>query len=366
METKNILNGGIEELRQMQSDLKLRDDVKTQIYDTVLKSENVELQLKNAQRDMKEAKEDTINKRYAGVVSSFDKELEEDRSKLRTAISKRKKAKNDGIKDRIAKETLDLKAENKKLKSEVGNEFRTNGVPSWCNTSFYNSMYCTSSLYDWIVFIVTSIICLAVIPGFFDLVLSWFWLWKILLHILIVVIFLAIYITIWLSTKDRFKPIILEMTERRDRIMDNKRQINRIRRSIKKDTDDSMYNLNDFDDEINEINKRIKITEEKKAQAVNEFEHKIKPVIIKDIEDSNSPEIERMQSRLSELTDNRRELEEKQKEIMYKITSSYEAFLESRNVNIESVNMMIEVIESGNASTVSDALNYINNTQEDK
>lgn len=359
MEEQSILNGGIEELNIIQEMLEKRDSIKEEIENVIIRTGKLEGDTALAEKETQDTIDSTIKKRMAEVSASFDKEINDEKGKLRAIRNKRDKAKNKGIKQRIDAETEELRKSVRDLNTEIRTVFKTKGVPGFCNTGYYYSMYCPRTIHDWVVLVCTLLMCIIVIPTVLYCVLDWFWLWKILLAAGVIAVFAALYITIWLSTKDRFKATIVEMRGKRDAISVNKKEIRKIKKAIKKDKDESQYNLGGFDEEIGEIESRIKVTAEKKRLALEEFDKNTKPAIISEITGRNRESIEAMNKEIGELTAKRRSLEAEQKDIVYNITSSYEAFLGSEYMKPNKIEELKDVIQSGSAATIIEAINYI-------
>lgn len=359
MEEQSILNAGIDELNIIQEKLERRDYIKEEIENVIIRTGRLEGDVSLAEKQTKDTIDLTIKKRMSEVSASFDKEINDEKGKLRAVRNKRDKAKSKGMKQRIDEETEELRKSVRDLNTEIRTMFKTKGVPGFCNTEYYYAMYCPSSPGDWLVLACTALICIIAIPVILYCVLDWFWLWRLLLSTGVIAVFLAIYITVWLSTKDRFKATIVEMRGKRDAIRVNKKEIRKIKKSIKKDKDESKYNLGSFDEEIGEIESRINVTAGKKKVALDEFDRNTKPAIIAEITGRNKENIEAMNKEIGELTARRRSLEAEQKDIAYEITSSYEAFLGSEYMSPNKIEELKSVIQSGNAATIIEAINYI-------
>ncbi len=363
MQEQNILNGGIDELNAIRSALEKRDSMKEEIENIVIRSGRLEGDIAAEKKITKNNIDDTISKRIEEVGSSFDKEINEEKGKLRAAKGKRDKAKNKGIRQRIEDETQSQRKAIKELDDEIKTEFRSKGVPSICNTFYYYAMYCAGSVQEWLVLACSVLVFIVGIPCLLYGVLDWFWLWKIILDVVVIAVFLGIYITVWLNTRDRFGPVLLEMRGKRDAISEYKKEIRKIKREIKKDEDESRYNLGSFDEEIKEIETRIKVTADKKRQALEEFDKNTRPVIEQEITDRNKEKIQEMENELEELTGKRRSLEISVKDLSYDITSSYEAFIGKEYMSVNRIDELASVINGGNATNIIEAVNYIKEHQ---
>ena len=75
------------------------------------------------------------------INSSYDQEIGKGQERLKKARAKREKAKSQGIKERIAEETSELREHNRDLKVQMRTLFQKNRVPAWCGTTFYYALY---------------------------------------------------------------------------------------------------------------------------------------------------------------------------------------------------------------------------------
>lgn len=359
MDDKNILQGGMKELEELGNDLSRRDELENALSSVTAEEKETGERLEAYEKDVENEIESTVKKREKEVVESFDRDINEESKKLKRVNNNRGKAKKKGQKERIKEETKNNTDEITRLNREIDSEFRAVGVPAICNSTFYYAMYFTKTWMDWIIFIVTSLMCLAIIPGLVDMLASWHWIVKTIVHILIVVIFIVVYITVWLCTKDRYNQVIGDMRDKRDDIAENKKIIRAIKKRIKEDKNEEMYNLNDYDTEIVEIRKRIDDISDRRKAAVEEFENVMKPALIKDIENKYEGDIKEHKKKIAELSEKRRNLEDEQKELGAKITSSYKAYISEEYLDATVVEEMKHVMQEENISTISEVVKYM-------
>ena len=88
-------------------------------------------------KQMADAVGSTVKKRREDLSSSYDVEINKAQDLLKKARAKREKAKNQGIKERIAEETSELHEYNKELVSRMKAKFREYHAPSWCRSLLY-------------------------------------------------------------------------------------------------------------------------------------------------------------------------------------------------------------------------------------
>ena len=71
----------------------------------------------------------TIKKRRSEIDSSYDKEIAKGQERLKKARTQREKAKNKGMKERIAEETSVLREHNRDLQVQMKTMFQKDKVP---------------------------------------------------------------------------------------------------------------------------------------------------------------------------------------------------------------------------------------------
>ena len=199
-----------------------------------------------------------------------------------------------------------------------------------------------------------------VFPAVVLLIADPWWLWKLIWWVVIDVIMLAIYMTIYLISKDRDAGILDEVREIRDKITENEKKIRKISSDIKKDPDESSYNLGEYDDEIKNIEAAVEEASLKKSGKLKEFEEFTKQTIIDRLNSEYMPEISEKQRILEEKTDVYDRLNQKFIELNQTIEDKYERYLTKQFSNRQKLQRMIELIETGQAVNIGQARELIN------
>ena len=95
-----------------------------------------ERELETAKKAVSDSVNQTIKRRLDEINSSYDQEIGKGQERLRKARAKREKAKSQGVKERIAEETSELREHNRDLKVQMRTMLQKNRVPAWCGTTF--------------------------------------------------------------------------------------------------------------------------------------------------------------------------------------------------------------------------------------
>ena len=111
------------------------------------------------------------------------------------------------------------------------------------------------------------------------------------------------------------------------RIKANQKSIKAIENFIHKEKDDSIYNLEHYDEKLSELEKEaVKIVEEKQ-NALNLFENDTKNLIIEEINKRRMPKYNQMKEEERELEDYLNRLEEELQVNTLTLSNQYEAYL---------------------------------------
>lgn len=359
MEVNNILNGGVAELNVLKGELEKQSEIRSAVTQSNVYKQQLEKQIAAEEKLVQDTINATIAKRKNEISKTFDKEISKEKDNLRGIKSRKEKAKNKGIRDRISSETSHLVEANKALHSEIRTAFGNKGIPKYCDSSWYYALFMPKSIKEILVFILVAIFLVIAFPMILVNVINGKWWLDIIVYVLTVMITAAIYVTIYLLTKDKDKALLVQMRAKRGDIISNEREIRRIKRAIKTDKDESMYNLGEYDSRIKMSEDTINGIVAKKNEALADFEQNTKNTIIQDITNQSKEKIEELKAELKKAIETKNENEKKQQEVTMSITSKYEALMGKDMLDIVKVEQMIQLINEGNAANVSEAINKL-------
>ena len=276
----------------------------------------LEDQLRTREKAVADTIARTVKARGEEIARSYDAEIGKTEDQLKKVKAKREKARNQGVKGRIAEDTQSLSKENEELKGRIRTLFRANHVPGYCAGGLYYSLYFTRGLKEMgILLLVLLIFFLAVPCGIYFAVPERKTWYLIPIYLADIPIFGGIYVKIGNSTKMKHMDALREGRSIRNRIQANKKQMKAIARTIRRDKNDAVYNLEKFDDEIAQLDQDLLQTNKKKKEALAAFDTVTKTILSDEIMESNKPEIDRLRGELAkaveELKAVRTELKEK-------------------------------------------------------
>ena len=304
----------------------------------------------------------TVKKRREAIQSSYDTEIGKLQDKLKKAKARKEKAKNQGMKERIKEETMELHEHNRELKVRMKTLFQQDRVPFICHTNFYYAMYFPRGFKEVFTLLLTFAFCFGLIPyGVYLLLPEKKTLYLALIYGAAVLIFGGIYILVGNLTKDRHLNALKEGRSIRSLIASNNKKIAVITSSIKRDRNENVYDLEKFDDEIAQLNQDLEETSQKKKDALNTFENVTKTIITDEIMGNSRPKLEALAEKEQEAEDRLRYTETVIKEKKIYITDTYESYLGREFLVPEKLEELKKIMENGTAVNLSEAMEEYRN-----
>ena len=344
MAEQNILNGDQQVLEQILGDINEHAEKKERLERMSVSIRDITKEIDSTTKAMEDEISSRISESTDSICAGYDKAVSQDKDTIKQVQADRDKAKMQGIKERIASETASLRAENKSLQNEIN------------DNSFFMALYISRKVRDVLVYtlfllivfalIPAALYLLPVIPAYVPVIYAG------VMGILLLIIGRSVYINLILAHKDT----IMAARDTRYKIRDNKRIIKKTQHSIKKDKDEAMYGLESFDNRINSIGDNIKKTEEEKQNALREFEETVKPDLVKEVEGRYLDKLNLMREELAKKKDEYMKLDDLIKQQRIYISSNYEAYLGKEFVNVQRLTELDNIISSGEAQTISQAM----------
>ncbi len=362
-ENSNILNGDLTSLRGYRSLVEEYDNARAMSGQAAAEEKRLEKELALSKKNLRDNIESTVKKRRSEVADKFNDEIGRSQDRLRKVKSKREKAKDKGVKGRIAEETADLTEQNKELRKNIRAELKSAKLPGFCGSGFYFMLYFTKGAAEVLGCALMIILMFLLLPAAVYLALPLEKLpeaWTIpsfaITYFVVIIIVFFIYKIIGDITKHRHNEELKSVRTLHDRIVSNKKQIAVIRRSITRDKNEEMYGLGDFDSQIKTIEDEInQITRDKDA-ALKNFDEVTGAEVKAEIENREMPRINELEAGYNETVKHRESLDASVKNLGLKISTEYEAFLGKDFTDTAKLDELISIMETGRAATVSEAI----------
>ena len=309
----------------------------------------------------------TVTERREEIGDNYRREAEKVLGRQKKVRAERSKAKAAGVKSRIQDETADLWEENRRLKKELNARMRQNKVPAFCNTFYYFAIYFTKGWLDALVLIATFLMAFLVLPcGTYFLLPKRNALYLIFIYIAVVVLFFGLYVLIGNYTKDRHMETLKECRKIRDVISSNRRRIRAITRSIEKDRDEQLYELDDFDARLDKLNAELQDIEDKKAAALKQFDNVTVKKIKQEIEGNSQAQVDELNQGIEEAGAQLEQTQGRIRALNLKLTDEYIPYLGREFMEKKALSGLEQILVDGAASNLTEAKQLYLEQQADK
>lgn len=357
MAEDNVLTGGIETLYTMKENLLELEGYKQKSAELAKEEEKLEKDISLKEKAINDEISEVTKKRKDDIENSFEEQISKTKVRLKKVKAKKDKLKDAKVSERIKIETSELMEERRQLKEEIKSVFRLNHIPRAFNNNLYYSIYYPRSIKDILIIRIAIALCFLALPVcIYQGLLPKESKWLIITYFVTVLVFGGVYVIINHITKEKHQEVPMQIRTLRSKLAVNLKKIKVIERGIRKDKDESGYGLDKFNDEIADLETEVaNITEEKKAALVT-FETTTKYVIIEEIKNRKQKELDDLKMNHGRVYEEQRNAEEKVKQYSLEISSKYESFVGKENMSIDRINRLIELVESGEVTKVSDAI----------
>lgn len=360
MEGLNLLTGGIEQLNEIKECMLELYGYQSNNDSVLLKEEMLEKSIADLKQDIKEEIQKTTKKRRQEIEDAFEKQEDKLQTKKKRIREKRERNKNDKMSERMENETSTLRAENSQLKLESRTLFRHKHIPLFCNTKLFYALYAPACFSDILLILATLIITLLIIPcGIYFLLLpEERTLYLIIIYVLTVIFFGGIYLILGNRTKGKYTEEIQKVRGIRGKIRINNRKIAVIKRNIRKDRDESSYDLQDFDEELRKLEQELAEVASQKKEALATFDNTTTGIIHAEIEANYQNQLTALREEYERIKASIIKAEERIKELTIKLASDYEPFLGKEFMSLKQLDTLINILQAGNATNISEAIAF--------
>lgn len=356
----NLLNSGVQALQEMQEKL-------SELYEYQAKQERLAEEEKRLADNIQEVEkalanevQTTVKKRRKEIEDTFETQIGKVKAKIKKAKDRRDKNKELQVSDRIDSETVSLREENYNFNKEIKSIYKQNHIPSIFNTKLFYALYFPRIFTDFILLLAILLIMLLVIPCsiYYFLLPEEKILYLILIYLVVAAVSFGLYMLIGNKVKDKHLERFQQIKQIRENIRLNQRKIAVIKRNIKRDRDESVYDLEDFDKEIEKLEMEAKEINTQKEEALATFDKTTSHVIVDDIENQYKEKTESLKSEHKKISSDYSDTEEKIKALTLQIANEYEPYIGKDLMTLDHLMTLINIIQAGNANTISEAIAY--------
>lgn len=324
-----------------------------------------ERELEAARKEVSDTITRTIKQRTEEISSSYDVEIGKAQERLKKVRAKREKAKNQGVKDRIAEETKELKEERRGLQVQLKTGFQKDRVPAFYRTGLYYALFYPRSFGELGLFLLVLLLCFLAVPCGIYFLIPQRKLWQlILIYFLDVLGFGGLYVKLGNHARLHYQEAIKEARGIKNQLRGNQKKIRIVTRTIQRDGNESIYNLEKYDDEIACVEQELSEITQKKKEALVTFENVTKNILSDEIEGSHREHIEELERSLKETETTLRSLENSIREQNIHITDTYGPYLGKEFLDTDRLAELTRFISDKSASNITEAIELYKREQE--
>ena len=253
----------------------------------------------------------TIRKRRQEIQSTYDDRLDDNRARKKKVANKRDKKKEERMDKRYHEETKGLRESDKDLQVEMQTLLRKYKLPSFCGKKLYFALFYARNVKEFGLKILSFLIGFCGIPGLVTILVKKLVLdtkkdinvafWCALVAAGTFILLLLIYFAIYSRTKIKHMDALTQARSIRDKMIANKRQAKAIRHSISKDHDDSQYNLDAYDEKLDNLDAEADAIGKEKQEALRVFEEETTAMITEEINNRRLPALEALKEEKASL-----------------------------------------------------------------
>ncbi len=344
------------EARQAVEDLDRMEEEYDQLE---MEEKQLKRQLDGEKKAVDNSISQTVKKRREEIHSSYDKQIGKEQERLKKVKAKREKAKNQGMKERIGEETAGLREANRQLELKLKGLFQRERLPLSCRRTWYYALYMPRTLKEFLILSASILFFFAALPWGIHLLIpedvrrSWM---LIVIYLLDILFFGGLYLALANRTKMKDPETIRQGRQLRDAIHTNQKKIRRITKSIRRDRNESVYDLDQYDDQITRISQELADLTAKKQEALNTFNTVTQTIISDEIISNSKDRIDQLDRDHTRTEGRLKELEQKIKELALQITDRYESYIGKEFLQPDRLAELARLIRSGQAANLSDAI----------
>ena len=355
MEPITDLNAYLEEARQ-----KVEENNAVRARSAELAKQQSELfaELNQEKKTLQNTIEKTVSERRSEVAQNYDAQLNDIQSKLKKVRAERERARNEGIRERISRETEEHHNDIRSLRSQIGTELKNAGLPSFCDSDLFYAVFMPESFVQVLILIAVLALCFFLIP-----VGIWFIGFKdqgavplIIIYVIDIAVFLGLYITISQKTVVDNQSVLKTVRQLRKGIDDDEKKIEAITRNIREDRNESEYNLISYDDDIARLEQQLADVTMKKKDALDTFENVTRNIITDELTNNAKPAMDELERQRAAVSSELCQAETRRNELSMEISNRFESYLGREFMQPDKLEALSDIVRNGTAANISEAI----------
>ncbi|MDO5520547.1 MAG: hypothetical protein Q4G58_08660 [bacterium] len=363
MNKGNVLEEGVWELEKLRDQLIGLDQYKRELSNNDIAEQQLEMGLQQKEAQINNEITAVVNQRQQEIAQSYEEQIKRQNAKIKKIREKKEKNKSEKVKERISSETQMLRDSNKKLSEDVSYEFRQGKIARVYNNRLYFAMLAPKGMSDVLLDIIVLLLLFIALPK------SLYWIMtpknRVLFYVvtygLIILGTGILYYIAYYATKLKNPDAIENSRELRYQMRQNDKQIAKIKRRITKDKDESIYNLDSYNKEIQKLEKKIREIQQEKNEALATLQNTTSNVLASEVRAKHQMEISDLQSQYEVQKEQTHHVEEQIAMITSDLTNNYQAYIGKDLMNVEAVDELIEIMNINQLRAISEGIQLYRN-----
>ncbi len=355
---ENILSGGVELLEALKGKIVELDDCRQRIYELNASEEACEKKIASAEKAKSDEIAKTLKKRQTEIETSFSAQSEQINDRIKKTKAKREKDRNNMVEKRVSSETEGLRSDQKMHREEIKELCRSKKVPAVYKNKYILALILPGGLVDYFAILLTCILIVGIPVGMYFLIPGELKIRLIAIAIFVVVVVLLIlgFSKLLKGARKEHEESVREIKRLYGRIKASKKQERKKGRAIRNDKDESNYDLSKYDEELVELDNQMHALAEERKAALSRFDGQISHDIREEIEERYNADITNFKADYDAAHSEAAAVSERVTALSTELSNNYTAYIGRDMMNVPSINALIEIINDGEASNVSEAI----------
>ncbi|MGN0507010.1 MAG: hypothetical protein ACI4FZ_10640 [Lachnospiraceae bacterium] len=354
-----ILYAGVEELNTIKEHVLELEGYQEKNAELLKEETRLEKLIAGKEKEQEDEIESTLKKRKNEITSAYASQIATLNSRGKKVKAKKEKEKGAKVSERISEETAELRDANKELVIQIKAEMKQDKVPGICNNTLFFSLFMPKSMTQFGILLLFLLLAFFLIPcGVYSLFFEerFGTLALAVIYVIDVVLFGGLYLLINNMVKEKHLEALKEIKSLRLAYRTNRKKIHLIQKGIKNDTDESTYGLEQYDEELREVEEEVRRVAEEEKEALTTFENETAATLTADIKSRYQNELDALRANYSEVCGEQKKTEDKVKEFTLMMSKQYEAYLGKDMLTVSKLDRLISSIQKGEAANIGEAI----------
>lgn len=356
MESK-MLQSGIEEVISIKEKIIELNECVERKNQLDIKEKQLEKSISKKESSISDEISKTLKARRSQIESSFNEQMTAIMAKVSNVQAIKEKTKKKKVLQRMDVETADLRVEEKELSEKIHSLLKKEKISKLVNNRLFYALYFPKSFQDLAYIVLSLIVAFFLVP--FAIYFAFFaqqdMIYLALSYVISILVFGGLYLFIG-KTKYKHVDTFSDVVSIRKQKTQNIREQKLIKKNIRKDKDESLYNLESYEKEIEHFQSTLDELTEKKRVALSQFDEQttqdIKAMITKNHADELNSLKEDYQLTYEENKLNLAKLNQ----LRTIVSTEYESVLGKENLTLEKLNQIEQALSLRHATTIEEAI----------